>query len=126
MPPQGADFIGDGAFDPPVPERRARAFGRVFVRKKVEDARGLPVVTDLRGVSFHALRADDRSPVGDVFETDSQGHALSGDLPVDTDLVLVEVSAPSNLEPAGEIAFRVERHREVQEITNRVRERGTY
>lgn len=124
MPPMGNEFIGEGAFESPELGPPARTYGKVFVRKKVEDPNGGMVAIDLRGISFHVLRADNRSPVGEVFETDSQGHALSGELPVDIDLVLVEAGAPPQLEPAPEIVFRVERHREVQEITNRVRPRG--
>jgi Dyp-type peroxidase family len=128
VPPPDPDgrHIGAQIFDPPEREPRPREVGRIFVRKRAVDASGAKIATDLRGVTFQVLKASDRSPVGGAFATNAEGHALSDDLPVREDLILQEVSAPPNLVPSGELPVRIEHRRKVIEVTNQVRQPGTY
>jgi Dyp-type peroxidase family len=126
VPAHHPEFIGAAMFEEPKPEPRPRSVGRLFVRKRAEDAPGHRVPADLRGVAFQVLRASDRTPVGNTFVTDSQGHALSDDLPVREPLLLQEVLAPANLQPAGELAFDLQSHRQVLEVVNQLRTPGTY
>jgi hypothetical protein len=81
---------------------------------------------DLAGFQFQVLRADDRSPVGDPFDTSPAGRAISPDLPARTPLLLVEVSAPFAVDPVGEVAFTIERRRQPLEIVNRLPQVGPY
>lgn len=57
---------------------------------------------------------------GAEFVTDSAGHALSDELPVDVDYRLEELAAPSGLQGSGPIPFRLEAARKVIRVENRV------
>lgn len=47
----------------------ARRRSGLVVRKRAVDANGQPALVELGGFRFQVLRADDRSPVGEAFET---------------------------------------------------------
>lgn len=126
VPPHDRRFIGASLFDPPRRDPRPRRPGRLVIRKRAVDANGQPALVDLAGFRFQVLRADDRSPVGDTFDTNPAGRAVSPDLPARTPLLLTEVAAPFDVEPVGEIAFTIERRRQPLEVINRLRQVGPY
>lgn len=121
VPPADARFVGAGAFDPPRPEPRPRNVGRVLVRKRAVDPSGAPIKADLDAIGFQVFQADGTTPVGAEFETNSAGHATSPDLPVRVDLILREVRVPERFEGSADVAFRLERRRQVLEVVNRLR-----
>jgi deferrochelatase/peroxidase EfeB len=120
VPPADSRFLGAGAFDAPRQEPAPRNSGRLLVRKRAVDQSGAPIRADLDAVGFQVFKPDGTA-VGDVFETNSAGHATSGDLPVRQDLILREVRAPDRFEPSPDTSFRLERRRQVQEVVNRLR-----
>jgi Dyp-type peroxidase family len=126
VPPHDGRFIGASLFDAPRREPRPRRSGRLVVRKRAVDANGQPALVELSGFRLQVLRADDRSPVGDAFETNPAGRAISPDLPVRTPLLLTEISQPLPVEPPGEIPFVIDRRRQPLEVVNRLRQPGPY
>jgi hypothetical protein len=120
VPPADSRFLAAGAFDAQRPEPVPRSSGRLLVRKRAVDQNGSPIGADLDAVGFQVFKPDGTA-LGDMFETNSAGHATSGNLPVRQDLVLREVRAPDRFEPSPEIPFRLERRRQVQEVVNRLR-----
>lgn len=118
VPPDTDDPIGTLMFKPrPVP--RKPKTGRVAVRKKVLDENGQETMSDLSGFRFRVLAADGQ-PVGGEFETDSAGHALSNEIPVDTDFTLEELAPPAPFLPFPAIPFRLKSRRAVIGVENRV------
>jgi len=118
--------VGAQIFDEPLPEHGRRAdFGRLFVRKKVLNPDASPARADLRNIRFEVTRVEDGAVVGTLV-TDSAGHALSEDLPRDTDLLLREVFAPPTFQPPEPLQFRLEHRREVRTVTNFLRQPGPY
>lgn len=126
VPPHDRRFLGAKLFDPPRPEPRPRRVGRLVVRKRAVDASGQPALVDLAGFRFQVQRADDRSPVGDVFETNPAGRATSPDLPARTPLLLTEVFSPFPVEAVAEVPFTLERRRQPLEVVNRLQQVGPY
>jgi deferrochelatase/peroxidase EfeB len=119
-------FVGAPIFDPPAHEPRPRREGRLIVRKRAVDAAGNRAHhAEVDGCRF-VVQRQDGSRIGDEFETDASGHAMSGPLPVREPLELVETSAPANLDPSPAVSFTLEHHRDVIEVTNRVRPAGGY
>jgi Dyp-type peroxidase family len=114
-------FIAAGLFDPP-PERRRprRGTGRAAIRKRVVDPSGAPVQAELGGAGFQVFRQDTNASVGDVFFTDSVGHALSGDLPVDVPLLIREVQPPPGQQADGDQPVTIAHRRELVRFSNRV------
>jgi Dyp-type peroxidase family len=126
VPPHDRRYVGAPLFDSPRHEPRPRRSGRLVVRKRAVDANGQPALVELGGFRFQVLRADDRSLVGEAFETNPAGRATSPDLPVRTPLLLTETFAPLPVEPLAEIPFVVERRRQPLEVVNRLRQPGPY
>ena len=90
------------------------------------DAKGQPALVELGGFRSQVLRADDRSPVGEAFETNVAGRATSPNLPVRTPPLLTEAFAPVPVEPLAEIPFVIERRRQPLEVVNRLPQPGPY
>jgi len=126
VPPHDPRFLGARLFDPPRRDPRPRRSGRLVVRKRAVDLNGQPALVDLGGFRFQVLRADDRSPVGEPFETNPGGRGVSPELPARTALLLTEVLAPFPVEPLSEIAFTIERRHQPIEVINRLRQVGPY
>lgn len=126
VPPYDGHFLGAPLFDPPRREPRPRRSGRLVVRKRAVDANGQPALVELGGFRFQVLRAVDRSPVGEPFETNVAGRAISPDLPARTPLLLTETFTSVPVEPLAEIAFVIERRRQPLEVVNRLRQPGPY
>lgn len=126
VPPYDPRFLGASLFDPPPHEPRPRCVGRLVVRKRAVDANGQPALVDLAGFRFQVLNANDRSLVGDAFETNPGGRAISPDLPARTALLLTEVVSPFPVEALAEVPFSIERRRQPLEVVNRVPQVGPY
>jgi hypothetical protein len=126
VPPFHPDYIGAGVFEEAPPEPRPRDQGRLIVRKRAFDQAGAPAMVNLAGVWFQVFRAGTDEAIGDRFKTNPAGHTISPDLPVRTPLTLREVETLPSLEPSGPIDFTLERRRDVVEVSNRVRQPGTY
>ena len=95
VPPHDPDrFFAAGVFDPIAPPRGPGRTGRIAVRKRVTDQNGTPQLAELAGAGFQARNASDNQPIGDIFFTDSAGHALSPELPTRTPLIVAEVQLP--------------------------------
>ena len=105
---------------------RPRRSGRLVVCKRAVDDNGQPALVELGGFRFQVLRADDRSPVGETFETNVAGRATSPDRPARTPLLLIEIFAPVPVEPLAEIPFVIERRLQPLEVVNRLRQAGPY
>ncbi|WP_166395183.1 Dyp-type peroxidase [Rubrobacter marinus] len=121
VPPRDNRFIGASIFDPPPTAGRSRGPGRIVIRKRVIDASGNRVLAEVGGIGFQVFQADTNQPIGGVFMTDSAGHAVSDDVPLNTPLVLREVSTPAHLEPMPEHTFTVTQRRQLVKLDNRVR-----
>jgi hypothetical protein len=126
VPPHDRAFFGATLFEPARREPRPRHVGRVIVRKRAIDTNGQSALVDLGGFRFQVLRAEDRAPVGDPFDTNPGGRAFSPDLPVGTPLLLTESFAPFPIEPVADIPFTIERRRQPLEVVNRLRRVGPY
>lgn len=121
VPPHNGRFIGATMFDEPRPAGRPRGPGKIMVRKRVIDASGNPIPAELGGIELGVFHADTGEQVGDAFFTDSAGHAWSGELPLQTRLVLREVTFPGHLQPVlGALEFTLSRRREVFRLDNSV------
>jgi Dyp-type peroxidase family len=125
VPAADPEFVGAALFRPSQPDPRPRDSGRVHVRKHAVDASGNRVRADLDGIVFQVTKPGG-TPVGEQFESNSAGHAVSGFLPIRHDYLLKEVSLPSHLEATGDVAFHLERRQQVVEITNRRRPESPY
>lgn len=121
VPPRDDRFIGAGIFDAPPTVGRPRGPGRLIIRKRVIDASGNRVPAEVGGIGFQVFRVDTNQPVGEVFTTDSAGHAESPDVPLNTPLVLREVNTPGHLEPMPEQTITVIQRRQLARIDNLVR-----
>ncbi len=121
VPPRDDRFIGAGIFDAPPTAGRPRGSGRLVIRKRVIDASGTRVLAEVGGIGFQVFQADTNQPVGEAFTTDSAGHAVSPDVPLNTSLVLREVITPNHLEQMPEQAITVTQKRQLVRLDNRVR-----
>lgn len=121
VPPADSRFLGAGAFDAARPDPRPRDDGRLIVRKRVVDQSGSPIHADVDAIAFQVFRPDGAA-VGEEFETNSGGHAMSGDLPVREDLILRELRPSGRFEPLPDQPFRLEQKSQVLEVTNRLRQ----
>jgi Dyp-type peroxidase family len=118
VPPDTDDAIGTIMFKA-APTPKKPKLGRVAVRKRVLEPSGAEAMVDLANFRFRVLDAAG-SPVGDEFVTDSAGHALSGDLPVDADYTLEELAPPAGVQPAAPVPFRLAAAREVIRVDNAI------
>lgn len=91
--------------------------GKVAVRKRVLDSNGVEADADLAGFSFQVVDVSGQ-PVGAPFTTNPAGHAMSDNLPTETDLVLQELPPPAPLQPAQARPFRLESSRLVLRVDN--------
>jgi len=121
VPPHDPRFLGAGMFDPPRPVGHPRKPGRIIIRKRALDVAGNPALAEVGGIGFQLFRADTNAPIGEVFFTDSAGHACSPEVPLRTPLLLREVQPPSHLEPSPDVAVTLTRSRELVRVDNRVR-----
>lgn len=121
VPPRDDRFIGAGIFDEPPTTGRPRGSGRLIIRKRVIDASGNRVLAEVGGIGFQVFQADTNQPIGDIFTTDSAGHAVSPEVPLNTPLVLREVNTPSHLEQMPEQPITVAQKRQLVRLDNRVR-----
>lgn len=118
VPPDTDDPVGTIMFKT-APSPRKPKVGRVAVRKRVLDETGAEAMVDLANFHFRVLDASGVQ-TGDDFVTDSAGHALSNDLPVDTDYTLEELAPPAGLQGTGPIPFRLEAARKVIRVDNKI------
>ncbi len=116
VPPADARFIGAQIFDP-EPAPAPVTTGRAIVKKRVADASGnaLPQ-RSLRGAVFQVLQSG--NPVGGTITTNAAGRAISGDLPINTDYVLREVTPLPGANPAADVPFSLSKRRQVVDVTN--------
>ncbi len=121
VPPRDDRFIGAGIFDAPPTVGSPRGPGRLVIRKRVIDASGNRVLAEVGGIGFQIFQADTNQPVGEVFTTDSAGHTVSPDVPLNTPMVLREVTTPDHLEQMPEQAVTVTQWRQLVRLDNRVR-----
>jgi hypothetical protein len=124
VPPSHPRFIGAGIFEEPTPP--IEQLGRLVVRKKVLDSAGAHAEVDLTGIGFQITRASDGTALGPVFFTSPNGHATSPDIPLNTPLMLREVTPPPNADPAGDTPFTLTKRRETRVVINRRRQPGPY
>lgn len=122
VPPDADDAIGTIMFKP-APTPRKPKLGRAAVRKRVLDETGGEAMVDLANFRFRVLDGAGVQ-IGAEFVTDSTGHALSGEVPVDTDLTLEELAPPAGLLGAAPIQFRLESARKVIRVDNKVQPGG--
>lgn len=123
VPPADPRFIGAGVFDPPRPP--VHDIGRLIVHKKVVDANGAPALIELGGIGFQVFGSDGKV-IGPVFNTRSNGVAISPDLPMNLPLVLREVTPPANTDPATDLNFTLTRRRDLQVVVNHKHQPGPY
>ena len=124
VPPSDPRFIGAGIFDEPKPP--VEELGRLTIAKKVLDLAGANASVDLGGIGFQIVRVSDSVPLGPAFITQSNGHAISPEVPMHTPLLLREVAPPPNTDPSADIAFTLTRRRETRVVVNRRRQPGPY
>lgn len=122
VPPDTDGAIGTIMFQP-APSPRKPKIGRVAVRKRVLDQTGAESMVDLANFRFRVLNATGVQ-VGTEFVTDSAGHALSDELPVDADYTLEEVAPPAGINPPAPIGFRLESARKVIRVDNTIQPGG--
>lgn len=118
VPPDSNDPVGSMMFMPHPSPKKPKT-GRVVVRKRVLDEAGQESMADLSGFRFRVLSAAGQ-PVGGEFVTDSAGHALSEDIPIDADYSLEELAPPPPFPAQPAIAFRLESKRKVLHFENRL------
>lgn len=118
VPPDTDDAVGTVMFRA-APARRKPKVGKVAVRKRVLEPSGAEAMVDLAGFRFR-VRDATAAPVGDEFETDSAGHALSGDLPVGADYTLEELAPPAGVQQAAPVTFRLDSARVVIRVDNTI------
>jgi Dyp-type peroxidase family len=121
VPPHDDRFIAAGLFDPVVD--RCRNVGRIIVRKHVVDANNNPVPAELGGIGFQVFQ--DGNAVGDVFHTDSQGHAISPEVAIGPALVVREVEPPANFTPGADTPVTLDCPRTIIAVTNTATQPGT-
>jgi Dyp-type peroxidase family len=116
VPPHDDRYIGAQIFDPvqvPAPATK----GRVIVKKRVTDLNGNPLPQHtLRGAVFQVLQ--NGNPVGGSFTTDAAGHAMSGDIDINTQYVLHEVTPLQGANPAPDQPFTLSKRRQVVVVVN--------
>jgi deferrochelatase/peroxidase EfeB len=118
VPPDTDEPVGTIMFAAARGTRRPK-FGRVAVRKRVLEQSGAEAMVDLANFRFRVLDATG-AQVGAEFITDSAGHALSDELPVDGDYTLEELAVPASLQGPGPIQFRLHAAREIVRVNNAV------
>jgi Dyp-type peroxidase family len=118
VPPDTDDAVGTIMFKP-TPSPRKPKVGRVAVRKRVLDETGAEAMVDLANFRFRVLDAAG-AQTGAEFATDSAGHGLSDELPVDTDFTLEELALPTGLQGSAPIPFRLDAARKVLRVENKV------
>lgn len=118
VPPDTDEPVGTVMFKAAPKPRRPKQ-GRVAVRKRVLEAPSVEAMVDLAGFRFRVTDASG-GQVGDEFVTDSAGHALSDDLPIDVALVLEELSPPPGVQAPGPVSFRLTSAREVVRVDNTI------
>lgn len=118
VPPDTDDPVGTVMFKTP-PKPRKPKLGRVAIRKRVLDTAGAEAMVDLANFRFRIIDSAGIQ-VGDEFVTDSAGHALSGELTVDADYTLEELSPPAGLQGSAPIPFRLDAGREVIRVDNTI------
>lgn len=116
VPPDTDDPVGTVMFKP-APKPRRPKHGRVAVRKRVLEASGVESMVDLAAFRFRVTDAKG-AQIGGEFATDSAGHALSDDLPVDVDLLLEELAPPPGVQAPAPLPFRLMSAREVVRVDN--------
>ncbi len=118
VPPDTNEPVGTVMFKP-APKPRKPKFGRVAVRKRVLEATGAEAMVDLANFRFRVVDISG-TQVGAEFVTNSAGHALSDELPVDTDYSLEELAPPAGVQGPAPIPFRLEAAREVIRVDNAI------
>lgn len=118
VPPDTDEPVGTIMFKT-APGTRKPKVGRVAVRKRVLEQSGAEAMVDLGNFRFRVLDASG-AQVGGEFVTDSAGHALSDEIPVDADYTLEELAVPPTLQGPGPIPFNLQSAREVVRVTNTV------
>lgn len=127
VPPSDSRFVGAPIFDPARAQRRSRrTTGRLRIRKRILDPSGTPALVDLAGIGFQVLAAADRSPIGEVFRTDSAGHATSPELPLNSPFILVEVEPPPGASPPAETQLQLDRPSVLVRLDNQLQQPGAY
>lgn len=124
VPPADDRFIAAGAFDAPKAPPKARK-GQIAVRKRATDSNGQPVPAELGGFGFQLFDQTSGQPVGEVFTTNSAGHAMSGKVDVGTTVILREVSVLPGFTPAGDISVALDGAHAVVQVTNTVQSGGS-
>lgn len=87
------------------------------MHKHVVDANQQPVLAELGGISFQVFDANNQA-VGASFSTNSQGRAVSPDLPIGVPLVLKEIQPPPNFTPAADLPITLDCRRTRVDVTN--------
>jgi Dyp-type peroxidase family len=120
VPPHFDDrHLAAGLFEPVHPPGRTRErTGRIAIRKTVVDSGGIRQKAELGGAVFQAFRQDTGAAEGETFETDSAGHALSGELPTGTPLIIREIQPPAGQQAAQEQPSTIEHRRELLRFQN--------
>jgi deferrochelatase/peroxidase EfeB len=116
MPPPDRRFIGAQIFDPPQPAPSEA--GRIVLRKRAVDQNGQQVLAELGGIRFQVFNQGGNA-IGEPFETDSAGHAVSADLPLNEPLLLRELlPPPSNFQPLPDVEVTLTRRRHLVRVNN--------
>ena len=116
VPPDTDEAVGSIIFKR-APSPRKPKLGRVAVRKRVVEQSGAESMVDLANFRFRVLDTAG-GQLGGEFVTDSAGHALSDELPVEADYTLEEIAPPAGLQPPSPIGFRLKAAREVIRVDN--------
>ena len=104
VPPDDRRFIGASIFLGPEHPASAHA-ARVLVRKTILDQNGQPTLKALSDFGFTIFDANN-NPVSQEFLTNSAGHAVSPELPLNQPLTLRETTNPlagQGLQPQGDL-----------------------
>jgi Dyp-type peroxidase family len=106
VPPDDRRFIGASTFLGPEHPATSHA-AKVLVRKTILDQNGQPTLKTLSGFGFTIFDANN-NPVGQEFLTNSAGHAVSPELPLNQPLTLRETTNPlasQGLQPQGDLSI---------------------
>jgi Dyp-type peroxidase family len=104
VPPDDRRFIGASIFLGPEHAASSHA-AKVLVRKTILDQTGQPTLKILSGFGFTIFDANN-NPVSQEFFTNSAGHAVSPELPLNQPLTLRETTNPlagQGLQPQGDL-----------------------
>jgi Dyp-type peroxidase family len=104
VPPDDRRFIGASIFLGPEHPSSSHA-AKVLVRKTILDQNGQPTLKTLSGFGFTIFDANNK-PVSQEFLTNSAGHAVSPELPLNQPLTLRETTNPlagQGLQPQGDL-----------------------